>query len=110
MQLLVELRRLRLLALPPAPSEGPVPDNGQQPGTALAGVGPAESAEVLECPQVGILDHIAGIVLVAHEVSRQGIGRIQVRQYDRFESSELVGIHYSSASLALSGLMTSQLA
>src|SRR5437879_13814610 len=62
----------------------------EQPGTTLATRGTAESVEVLERAQVGLLHDVLRVVVVPHQVMRQRVRGIHVRQYDRFESLELV--------------------
>src|SRR2546427_550152 len=62
----------------------------EQPGTTLTARRTPESVEVLECAQVGLLHDILRVVVVPHQVMRQRVRGIHVRQHDRFESLELV--------------------
>src|SRR2546428_13978615 len=62
----------------------------EQPGTTLAARGTAESVEILERAQVGLLHDVLRVVVVAQEVPRQRVRGVQMRQYDGFESLELV--------------------
>src|SRR4051812_26356788 len=93
MQLLIELGPTRLLPIPSPPGERGVPHNRQDPGSAVARLGPAESVEVLERPEIRILHDILSVVLVAREIARQRVRGVQVRQHDGFESAKLAWVH-----------------
>src|SRR5256885_1950652 len=83
---LVELRREHLGA-PAAPQAvSRIAHDRQQPGARAALVVAAEAVEMLERPQAGVLNDVLRLVLVPHQVARQRVRGIEVRQDDGFES------------------------
>src|SRR5262249_41660446 len=79
-------------AIAAEPGVAGVPDDGEEPRTAIAR---AEMVEIAERPQKGLLNHVVGIGGVAREPARERVGRVEVRKNRRFESVDLLTLAHA---------------
>src|SRR5690349_19228622 len=56
-----------------------VADDRQQPGTRVDDSAWADALEMLERSQTGVLHHVFGVLGIAHQITRQGVRRIEMR-------------------------------
>src|SRR5213076_780434 len=66
-----------------------VANDREQPRSPVADRGSAETPEIPQRAQGGVLHDVLGIVVVPREVARQRVRGVQMRQHDGFESLEL---------------------
>ena len=68
-------------------AEGSVAHDAEKPGPAVLA---AETIEESEGAQAGVLHHVFGVVIVAHQKTRQAVGGIEMRQNLPMEIGRLV--------------------
>src|SRR5438034_1220166 len=80
---------------------GRVAYDREQPGAAVARPRSAEPVEVLEGAQISVLNDVLRVVRVPHQVARQCVRGVQVRQHDGFEARELARLQPSLMDVAV---------
>ena len=83
---LVELHGERVGTMALAPAMGRVAHDRQQPGARARRLLAAETLEILERAQAGVLHDVFRVLRVPRQVACQCVRSIQVRQHERFES------------------------